>query len=79
VISGPAGLKRHLLSQPERFAGATIERLMTYGLGREIDARDQPAIRDILRRTAANRYRFEDLVLGIVKSVPFQMRQTPGS
>jgi mono/diheme cytochrome c family protein len=79
VISGPAGLKRHLLSQPERFAGATIERLMTYGLGRELDARDQPAIRDILRRTAANRYRFEDLVLGIVKSVPFQMRQTPGS
>ena len=49
---------------------------MTYALGRELDARDQPAVREIMRSTEANRYRFSDLVAAIVKSVPFQMRQT---
>ena len=49
---------------------------MTYALGRELDARDQPAIRHITRSTEENRYRFADLIAAVVKSVPFQMRQT---
>ena len=57
--------------------GATVERLMTYALGRELDARDQPAVRKILRSTKADGYRFVDVISAIVKSVPFQMRQTP--
>ena len=79
TLSGLEGLKAHLLSDPERFVDATVERMMTYGLGRELDARDRPAIREILRGGAADHYRFADLILGIVKSVPFQMRQAPGS
>jgi hypothetical protein len=78
-ISALDGLKAHLLSDPERFVEATVERMMTYGLGRELDARDRPAIREIVRGARAQRYRFADLILGIVKSVPFQMRQAPGS
>ena len=76
-FSGPAGLKNLLLNNPERFVGATVERLMTYALGRELDARDQPAVRKILRSTKADGYRFVDVISAIVKSVPFQMRQTP--
>lgn len=79
AISGFEGLKNHLLNNPGPFVEATVERLMTYGLGRELDARDRPAIRAILRAAEADRYRFEDLIIGIVKSVPFQMRQAPGS
>jgi len=75
-FSGPQGLKRFLLGRPERFAGATVARLLTYALGRELEVRDQPAIRQILRDTEAGGYRFVDLVAAIVNSVPFQMRQT---
>jgi hypothetical protein len=55
-----------------------VERLMTYALGRELEARDQPSVREIMRGTEANRYRFSDVVIAIVKSVPFQMRETQG-
>ena len=78
TFSGPQGLKKLLLSRSDEFARATVERLLTYGLGRELDARDQPAVREIVRSTEAKRYPFLDLVAAIVKSVPFQMRQTQG-
>jgi hypothetical protein len=76
AFSGPQGLRKLLLSHPDAFVEATIARLMTYALGRELDARDQPAIREIMKETEAGGYRFTDLILGIAKSVPFQMRQT---
>ena len=75
TFSGPEGLKKMLLDRSDEFARGAVERLMTYALGRELDARDQPAVRQILRSTEANRYRFSDVVLAIVRSVPFQMRQ----
>jgi hypothetical protein len=75
---GPQGLKKLLLSHSDEFARGTVERLMTYALGRELDPRDEPTVRDIMRETEANRYPFLDLVIAIVKSVPFQMRQTQG-
>lgn len=74
-FSGPEGLKKMLLGRSDEFAQATLERLLTYALGRELDARDQPTVRDIMRQTEAGGHRFHDLVLGIVNSVPFQMRQ----
>jgi hypothetical protein len=74
-FSGPQGLKQMLLARGSEFAQATTERLMTYALGRELEARDQPAVRRILRQTEAGQYRFHDLIFAIVKSVPFQMRQ----
>ena len=74
-FSGPQGLKQMLLSRSGEFVHATLERLMTYALGRELEARDQPAIRDIMHRTEAGGYRFHDLILATVQSVPFQMRQ----
>ncbi len=79
TIEGPDGLKNLLLSQPARFAHATIERLLTYALGRELNVRDQPTVRQILDETEAEGYRFADLVLGVISSVPFRMRQSPES
>lgn len=76
TFSGPDGLKQLLLSRPRRFARATVERLMTYALGRELDPRDQPAVRQILRDAEGGGYRFADLVLGVVRSPPFQLRLT---
>ena len=77
TLTGPAGLRALLLEEPERFARTAVERLMTYALGRELDARDQPTVRRVLRDTAADGYRFNDLILGVARSVPFQMRQAP--
>jgi hypothetical protein len=75
-FSGPEGLRRYLLSRPEEFVSATVARLLTYALGRELDMQDQPAIRQIMRETEAGGYRFQDLIVSIVRSAPFQMRQT---
>ena len=79
TIEGVEGLKEFLLGQPKRFVHATTERLLTYALGRELDARDQPTVRSIVRQTEADGYRFVDLVLGVLNSTPFQMRQPAGS
>jgi hypothetical protein len=75
TFSGPQGLKALLLSHPEEFVNATVTRLLTYALGRELDARDQPTIRRVMRDTEAGRYRFNDIVEAIVNSVPFQRKQ----
>jgi hypothetical protein len=37
---------------------------------------DAPAIRQVVRDGARDKYRFSSLVVGIVKSLPFQMRMT---
>jgi hypothetical protein len=50
------------------------EKLLMYGMGREIKYYDMPAVRIVMRDAAKNRYRFSDLVMGIVKSAPFQMK-----
>ena len=76
TFSGPQGLKQVLLNRQDQFVAATVARLLTYALGRELDARDQPTIRLIMRKTEAGGYRFEDLIVAIVDSVPFRMRQT---
>jgi hypothetical protein len=76
---GPQGLKKHLLDRKEQFAGAAVSRLLTYALGRQLDMRDQPTVRRILRECEGGGYRFADLVAAIVHSTPFQMRQAQGS
>ena len=73
-LDGVAGLEAGLLSRPELFTGRVAEKLLTFALGRGVDYYDAPAIRKILRETEPEGYRFSSLILGIVKSVPFQMR-----
>jgi hypothetical protein len=56
------------------FVQALTERLLTYALGRGLTAADMPAVRTIARDAQRENYRFSSVVLGIVRSVPFQMR-----
>jgi hypothetical protein len=51
------------------------EKLLTYALGRTVEADDMPAVRTVVRSAAADDYRFSSIVRGIVTSVPFQMRR----
>jgi hypothetical protein len=75
-FQGVAGLKRALLSHPDPFVNTFAEKLLTYGLGRGLDWYDAPAVRAITHEAANNNYRFSSLILGVVKSVPFQMRRS---
>jgi len=52
---------------------------MMYGVGRNVQFYDRPAIRTIIRQAARNNYTFASLVLGVVESAPFQMRETPSA
>lgn len=72
---GVAGLEDALLERPELFVGTLARKLLTFALGRGVEHHDAPAIRRILRESEPGGYRFSALVLGIVKSVPFQMRK----
>jgi hypothetical protein len=66
-----------LLTHSDQFVRTFTEKLMTYGLGRELDYYDMPVVRKIAREAAARDYRFSSVVLGIVRSPGFQMKKAP--
>jgi len=71
-LNGPDDLRKALLRRPDQFVQTLTEKLMTYALGRSLEYTDMPAVRAIVRGSAADNYRFESLVLGIVTSAAFQ-------
>ena len=74
---GFRGLQQILLDRKDEFARAFTERLMIYALGRGLGAQDMPAIRTIERRAAADDYRVQAIVKGIVTSPAFTLRKAP--
>ncbi len=77
TFEGVAGLKQAILSRSDQFVRTLTEKLLTYALGRAMEYYDAPAVRAIEREAASDDYRFSSLILGIVKSTPFQMRRPP--
>jgi mono/diheme cytochrome c family protein len=75
-VDGPAALRKALVAQQEQFVRTVTGKLMTYGIGRQMEYSDGPAIRSIVRTAAADDYRWSSTILAIVKSVPFQMRRS---
>jgi hypothetical protein len=75
-FTGPIGLRKVLLDRQEQLAQTITEKLMTYALGREVEAYDMPAVRKILREAAPGGYRWSSLISGVTESVPFQMRSS---
>lgn len=75
-FDGVTGLEQALRKRPELFVHSLAENLLMFGLGRTVDERDAPAIREAVRQARAHDYRFSSLVAGIVNSVPFRMRKT---
>ena len=73
-VDSPAALREAILSRPDAFATVVTERLLTYALGRGVEPSDMPVVRATVTRAARNGYRLEDLILGIVESMPFQNR-----
>jgi hypothetical protein len=74
AISGAASLRKALLDRSDAFVASLTEKLLMYGVGRETTYADMPVVRAIMRDAAPRRYRLADLILGVVRSVPFQWR-----
>jgi hypothetical protein len=73
-ISGPDDLRRALVARPAQFVQTLTEQLMTYALGRPVDYRDMPVVRDIVRKAAQDNNRFATIVSQIVGSDAFRRR-----
>jgi hypothetical protein len=77
-FEGIPGLKKELLRQPEQFVGTVAERLLMYAIGRNLQYYDAPTVRAVMREAESGNNTLASLVLGIVKSRPFQMREAGG-
>jgi hypothetical protein len=73
-VSGPSSLRQVILNHPDQFVRTMTEMLMTYGIGRGLEYYDMPTVRSIVKDAARSNYRFSSLVLGVVRSAPFQMK-----
>ena len=73
-IDGPVELKQALLRYSPQFVRMITEKLMTFSLGRGVEYEDMPVIRSIVRDADKNNDKFSSLLLGVIRSAPFQMR-----
>ena len=74
-FSGPADFRQALMRYDTALLTNLTEKLVTYALGRGVEASDMPAVRHAIRQAAPEDYRWSALILAIVDSVPFQMRR----
>ena len=79
AFDGLPELQRVLGDRKMEFVTTVTEKLLTYALGRGIEYYDRPAIRAIVREAAMDDYRWSSLILGITRSLPFQMRRSESS
>jgi len=72
-VDGVASLRDWMVGRSDQFVRVVTEKLLTYALGRGVEYQDMPTVRSIVRDSAAGKYKFSAIVLGIVKSPTFQM------
>jgi hypothetical protein len=77
-VDGPTALRNALLARPDVFVGTITEKMLIYALGRGLEPVDMPVVRTIVREAGARNYAMQSIVLGIVRSAPFQMRTKLG-
>jgi cytochrome c551/c552 len=76
-LTGPASLREALLSRSDVFVSTLTQKLMTYGVGRALKYYDMPTVRAITAEAGRKDDRFSSIVMGIVKSAPFQTKMKP--
>jgi mono/diheme cytochrome c family protein len=73
TFQGADGLKTILRQNQDAFAECLAEKMLTYALGRGLERNDREAVKQIVARMAADKYRFSSLLTGIVNSELFQV------
>ncbi|MES1257068.1 MAG: DUF1592 domain-containing protein [Acidobacteriota bacterium] len=74
-FSGAEELRALLKADKAQFVRALTGKVLTYALGRGLEAYDRPAVEKIATRVERNGFRFSELVEATVDSLPFQMRR----
>jgi len=72
MVDGPVALGQWITGYSGQFVRVSIEKLLTYALGRGLEHQDMPLVRSIARDVAQQDNRFSALVLAVVRSAPFQ-------
>ncbi len=72
ALDGPESLRKALVARPEQFVETFTEKLLTYALGRGVEAYDRPTVRQIVRRAASHDYRWSAVIIAIAESLPFR-------
>jgi hypothetical protein len=72
-LDGVTSLRNSMVRYSDQFARVVAEKLLIYALGRGVEYEDMPMVRTIVRDASGSKYRFSALVMGVVKSAPFQM------
>jgi len=78
-FEGPGGVRNVLMNREQIIVHNFTEKLFIYALGRSIRPQDQPVIRNILQESNAANHTWSSIILGIVRSTPFQMRRSESS
>ena len=73
-FNGPAELRQMLLKHRDSIVATFAEKLLTYALGRGVEHYDLPVLRSMIADAASFNFSWSSLILGIVKSEPFQMQ-----
>ena len=76
-ISTPAELSSALLQRPIPLVREFTSNLMAYALGRRLEYYDQPVVREIVADAEEDKYPINSLILGVVLSDPFRMKDAP--
>jgi hypothetical protein len=79
AIAGPDGLREALLRHKDVVLLSFTRSLMTYALGRRVEASDMPTVRRIIKGAEAQQHRISAFVTGIVESDAFRMARLPAS
>ena len=77
-VDGVVSLRTVLVRYQDQFVRVVAEKLLTYALGRGVEYQDMPLVRSIVRDAAKDQYRFSSILMGVIRSAPFQMN-TKGS
>jgi hypothetical protein len=73
-LNGPVAVVQAIGDRPELFVRTMTRMMLTYAVGRGLEYYDMPVVRTVAHEAAKKDYRFSELVLGIVKAPPFQMK-----
>lgn len=72
-FDGPAELAAYMRANMQgEFVHCMAEKMLTYALGRGLEFYDQCAVDKIIEEMSHNENRFSSLILGVVRSEPFQ-------
>jgi mono/diheme cytochrome c family protein len=75
-VNGAVAMREALLRHADLFVATTTEKLLIYAIGRGLEPADAAAVRAIVREAQPQDYRWSALIMGVVRSTPFQMRRS---